>query len=93
VEKITSDLDELTGDPQLRQNLRLLINGLSGLVSSTQQLEQQTQLAYTLSTLAEVTAAQPDAKGKPAQSLSLSLEVQRLPGQPSSSTTPDNTAQ
>lgn len=48
-QKITSDLDELTGDPAFRSNLRNLVNGLSGLVSSTQQLQQQTQLAQVLS--------------------------------------------
>ncbi|NDJ19240.1 MCE family protein [Myxacorys almedinensis A] len=46
--KITADLDELTGDPTLRNNLRNLINGLSGLVSSTNQLEQQSQMAQIL---------------------------------------------
>ncbi|MER3432481.1 MAG: MCE family protein [Leptolyngbya sp. ERB_1_1] len=49
-QKITSDLDELTGDPKLRDNLRRLINGLSGLVSSTQQLQQQAQIAQILAT-------------------------------------------
>lgn len=48
-QKITSDLDELTGDPKLRDNLKRLINGLSGLVSSTQQLQQQAQMAQILS--------------------------------------------
>ncbi|GAP96050.1 MlaD family protein [Leptolyngbya sp. NIES-2104] len=47
-QKITADLDELTGDPQLRDNLRRLINGLSGLVSSTQQLQQQSQISQIL---------------------------------------------
>ena len=47
-QKITSDLDELTGDPKLRENLKRLINGLSGLVSSTQQLQQQAQIAQIL---------------------------------------------
>lgn len=47
-QKITADLDELTGDPALRNNLRNLINGLSGLVSSTQQLEQQARFAKLL---------------------------------------------
>lgn len=47
-QKITSDLDELTGDPKLRDNLKRLINGLSGLVSSTQQLQQQAQIAQIL---------------------------------------------
>lgn len=47
-QKITADLDELTGDPAFRNNLRNLVNGLSGLVSSTQQLQQQTQTAQIL---------------------------------------------
>ncbi|MDZ8185687.1 MAG: MlaD family protein [Nostoc sp. ChiSLP02] len=47
-QKITSDLDELTGDPTFRQNLRQLVNGLSSLVSSTQQMQQQVQVATTL---------------------------------------------
>ncbi|MBW4565092.1 MAG: MCE family protein [Mojavia pulchra JT2-VF2] len=50
-QKITSDLDELTGDPAFRQNLRQLVNGLSNLVSSTQQMEQQVQVASTLDSL------------------------------------------
>ncbi|MBD1863378.1 MULTISPECIES: MlaD family protein [Trichocoleus] len=50
-QKITSDLDELTGDPTFRNNLRNLVNGLSGLVSSTEQLQQQAQLAQVLAPL------------------------------------------
>ena len=49
-QKLTSDLDEVTGDPQFRLNLRQLINGLSSLVSSTQQLEQQVAVAQSLNT-------------------------------------------
>jgi phospholipid/cholesterol/gamma-HCH transport system substrate-binding protein len=52
-QKITADLDELTGDPAFRNNLRNLVNGLSGLVSSTQQLQQQAQLAQILPPVAE----------------------------------------
>ncbi|MDX2240610.1 MAG: MlaD family protein, partial [Leptolyngbyaceae cyanobacterium bins.302] len=51
-QKITADLDELTGDPAFRNNLRNLVNGLSGLVSSTQQLQQQTQTAQILTPIA-----------------------------------------
>lgn len=47
-QKITSDLDELTGDPAFRQNLRQLVNGLSSLVSSTQQMQQQVRIADSL---------------------------------------------
>ncbi|WP_052754339.1 MlaD family protein [Calothrix sp. 336/3] len=47
-QKITADLDELTGDPKFRDNLKQLVNGLSGLVSSTQQMQQQVQVANAL---------------------------------------------
>ncbi|MBW4573856.1 MAG: MCE family protein [Aphanothece sp. CMT-3BRIN-NPC111] len=47
-QKITSDLDDLTGDPGFRDNLRNLVNGLGKLVSSTQQLEQQVEIAQVL---------------------------------------------
>ncbi|HIK30968.1 MAG TPA: MCE family protein [Oscillatoriales cyanobacterium M59_W2019_021] len=53
VQKITSDLDDLTGDPEFRENIRRLVNGLSGLVSSTEQLQNQIQTAQTLEPLAE----------------------------------------
>jgi phospholipid/cholesterol/gamma-HCH transport system substrate-binding protein len=48
VEKITSDLDDLTGDPDFRENLRRTVNGLSGLVSATQQLDQYAQILRTV---------------------------------------------
>ncbi|NRB08397.1 MAG: MCE family protein [Richelia sp.] len=47
-QKITSDLDALTGNPAFRQNLEKLVNGLSNLVSSTQEVEQKVTLATTL---------------------------------------------
>ncbi|XGV96232.1 MAG: MlaD family protein [Leptolyngbya sp. BL-A-14] len=59
VQKITSDLDELTGDPAFRTNVRKLVNGLSGLVSSSQQLQQQAQLAQILTPIAESAAHTP----------------------------------
>ena len=43
IQKITSDVDELTGNPQFRQDLENLIQGLSNLTSSTQLLEQQVE--------------------------------------------------
>ncbi|MBE9110923.1 MCE family protein [Nodosilinea sp. LEGE 07298] len=46
--KVIADVDELTGDPTLRRNLRDLINGLSDLVSLTHQLEQAGQVAGSL---------------------------------------------
>lgn len=47
-QKITADLDELTGDPQLRDNIRNLINGFGNLVSSSQRLQRQATIAQTL---------------------------------------------
>ncbi len=64
-QKITADLDELTGDPQLRNDLRNLIKGLSGLTSSTQQLQQQAQVSQVLAPLA---TTQPQALQPPAAS-------------------------
>ncbi|TVQ05838.1 MAG: MCE family protein [Leptolyngbya sp. DLM2.Bin27] len=46
--KVIADVDELTGDPALRRSLRDLINGLSGLVSLTHQLERASQVAGVL---------------------------------------------
>jgi len=58
-QKITSDLDELTGDPKFRKNLLQLVNGLSKLVSSTQDVQQKTQVATTLDSL-KASVTQPD---------------------------------
>jgi phospholipid/cholesterol/gamma-HCH transport system substrate-binding protein len=72
-QKITSDLDELTGDPAFRDNLRELVNGLSGLVSSTQQLQQQIQVAESLDS---VKAA---VNNSESGSLSLDSNAQPIP--------------
>ncbi|MDY7023202.1 MAG: MlaD family protein [Cyanobacteriota bacterium] len=53
VEKVTSDVDDLIGDPQVRENLRDIINGLGNILAYTDQLEQQTKLAKTLAPLSE----------------------------------------
>lgn len=77
-QKITADLDDLTGDPAFRENIRRLVNGLGGLVSSTQQLQQETQLAQALHSAqlateqrpeppAESEAAQPKTTAKPSE--------------------------
>ena len=54
-QKITSDLDELTGDPKFRQNLLQLVNGLSKLVSSSKDVQEQTKVAVTLDSLKTAT--------------------------------------
>ena len=47
-QKITADLDEITGDPEFRDRVRDLVKGLSSLLSSTQQLEEQIQTTQLL---------------------------------------------
>lgn len=47
-QKITADLDDLTGDPRFRENFKQLVNGLSDLVSSTERLQHEAQVAQTL---------------------------------------------
>jgi phospholipid/cholesterol/gamma-HCH transport system substrate-binding protein len=48
-QKITADLEQLTGNEEFRENLIRLINGLSKLLSSTQSLEQQLYAARSSS--------------------------------------------
>jgi phospholipid/cholesterol/gamma-HCH transport system substrate-binding protein len=57
-QKITSDIDELIGDPQFRENLRRLIDGLSNLLSSGEQLEYNLRIAQTLDTMTQELAKQ-----------------------------------
>ncbi|MEM8721306.1 MAG: MlaD family protein [Cyanobacteria bacterium P01_G01_bin.39] len=55
-QKITADLESITGDPSFLENVRKLVNGLSNLVSTTEQLEQQIQTTQ---------AIKPTSKPKP----------------------------
>ncbi|WP_204103096.1 MULTISPECIES: MlaD family protein [Spirulina sp. CCY15215] len=52
-QKITSDLEELTGNPEFRNNILRLVNGLSSLVSSTQDLTDRVQTAQQLEVMQE----------------------------------------
>jgi len=47
-QKISADLDDLTGDPKFRTNLRRLVNGLSSLVSTADDLDKQIRLSQSL---------------------------------------------
>lgn len=47
-QKITSDVEELTGDPIFRNNIRKLIDGLGNLVTDTESLEQQVYAAQII---------------------------------------------
>ena len=51
-QKVMADVDEITGDPAVRNQLKELINGLGALVSSTQTLEQESEVARALMPLA-----------------------------------------
>ncbi len=53
-EKITSDLDRLTGDPTFFNDLRQLIDSLNNLLSVTEQLEQQTAIAQNLDPILKI---------------------------------------
>jgi phospholipid/cholesterol/gamma-HCH transport system substrate-binding protein len=58
-QKVMADVDEITGDPAVRDQLRNLINGLGDLVSSTRSLEQQSEVAQVLVPLsAQIRAAE-----------------------------------
>ena len=54
-----SDIDEITGDPTVRENIRNLIYGLSDLLSSVEMLEYQTQIAIALAPLEQRAASTP----------------------------------
>lgn len=47
-QKITSDVEDLTGDPSFRNNFKKLVDGLGKLVSSTENLQEQVYTAHTL---------------------------------------------
>ena len=60
-QKITSDLESLTGDPAFVKNVRDLVNGLSGLVSTTEQLEQQIQTGKAIESMQQARTTSPKA--------------------------------
>lgn len=98
VQKITSDVDDLTGDPAFRNNIRRLFNGLGGLLGSTEQLRQQVKVAETLAPLSEKVNASTTAKNQSVEPGSPSLhKQQKLPVIPSQTptsaepVTPENT--
>ncbi|BFM41097.1 MlaD family protein [Synechocystis sp. LKSZ1] len=62
LEKITSDVDQVTGDPAVRQQLMRLIQGLSNLLSSTEHLDKQIRYAQQLNQLSADLALVAQAK-------------------------------
>jgi len=70
VQKITADLDELTGDPEVRDSLRELIRSLGSLLSSAEDLQQQTAIARSLAPAEAALLAQRSAQSASPQSAS-----------------------
>jgi phospholipid/cholesterol/gamma-HCH transport system substrate-binding protein len=87
VQKITSDVDDLTGDPAFRNNIRRLFNGLGGLLGSTEQLRQQVKVTQTLAPLSEKVNA-----STPARNQSVDPGFPRLQKQPKLPVVPSQTA-
>ncbi|MEG4272806.1 MULTISPECIES: MlaD family protein [unclassified Microcoleus] len=84
VQKITSDVDDLTGDPAFRNNIRRLFNGLGGLLGSTEQLRQQVKVTQTLAPLSEKVNASKTARNQSLEPGFPSLQKQpKLPVLPS----------
>jgi phospholipid/cholesterol/gamma-HCH transport system substrate-binding protein len=93
VQKITADLDDLTGDPKTRANLKNMINGLGKLVATTEQLQKQAEYAQVLPALQAHTeqqvALQAQQQPSPAPATTASAPI--LP--PRMSLTPDKQSQ
>lgn len=64
VQKITADVDEITGNPAVRNSIRKLIEGLGNLLGSTEQLRQQVKVAETLAPLSEKVTASTTAENQ-----------------------------
>lgn len=67
VQKLTADLDEVTGDPTFRENLRQLVKGLNSLISSTEDLQQQTLIAEHFSAQEHQAEVTPPSESEPEQ--------------------------
>ncbi|MEO1131356.1 MAG: MlaD family protein [Cyanobacteria bacterium J06639_1] len=61
-QKITADLDDLTGDPAFRENLRDLVDGLNELVSVLPELEENQRAIATVSAPQNYLPPQPDSE-------------------------------
>lgn len=58
-QKITADLESITGDPAFVENFRTLVDGLSNLVSSSEQLEQQIKISQDIKPMQEALSIPP----------------------------------
>ena len=60
-QKITSDLESITGDPAFLENFRTLVDGLSNLVSTTEQLDLQFKTTKAIQPMQKALTASPKA--------------------------------
>ncbi|NEQ55073.1 MAG: hypothetical protein F6K11_33945, partial [Leptolyngbya sp. SIO3F4] len=81
-QKIMADVDTLTGDPALRGNVRNLLNSLSDLVSSTGDLENQTEVAEQLNQEIQLATELENAIETTATTLDVQPNSQRSEKQP-----------
>ncbi|MGL6341789.1 MAG: MlaD family protein [Waterburya sp.] len=63
-QKITADLESVTGDPAFLENVRTLVDGLSNLVSTTEQLEQQIQTSQAIKPMQKALSESKENKTK-----------------------------
>jgi phospholipid/cholesterol/gamma-HCH transport system substrate-binding protein len=91
VQKITADLDDVTGDPKTRANLKNMINGLGKLVATTEQLQKQAEYAQVLPALQAHTEQQVALSAQPSPTPATRLPAPILP--PQMSLTPDKQSQ
>jgi phospholipid/cholesterol/gamma-HCH transport system substrate-binding protein len=59
-QKITADMDELTGDPAVRKQFKDVIKGFGNLLSSSQEVQQRAVYAQQLEPMAQQLALQRD---------------------------------
>lgn len=85
-QKITADLDELTGDPAFRENLRNLVDGLSNLVGATEQLQQRTEWANLLDSADIALSNTPEGETAVIDPQALSVSIDPLAPLPETST-------
>jgi phospholipid/cholesterol/gamma-HCH transport system substrate-binding protein len=71
---MTSDIDDLTGDPKFRNSLRNLIKALGNLFGTAQELEKQTSIAQQLAPL-EAAFQDPQTVKRISENPSLQWEI------------------
>jgi phospholipid/cholesterol/gamma-HCH transport system substrate-binding protein len=80
-QKITADLDELTGDPAVRQQFKDVIKGFGQLLSSSEQLQQRAVYAQQMEPAAQQMTLQRDLALQRQLALQQQLAQQQLAAQ------------